>query len=367
VADVLIFADTLRSPELRHEVPVSVPDPFIYAERNGSRYAFVGSLEVPRMQELDGLEAVPLEELGVDELIAQGVRWPDSAPELLLRACRRIGVEEAIVPRSFPLEQADYLRQHGIRVNADGELFDRRRRVKTEPELAGIRVAIRSAEAAFDAVRARLRRGGGVTCEELRSEATRVFSETGTICPDIVIVSHGAQTGVGHEPGHGPVAPGEPVVVDLYPRDPESGCYADLTRTFCLGEPPDELVEYHGLCREGLERALAAIRPAVRGSEPHRVVCELFQEHGYPTQLTKRPGEVLDEGFYHGLGHGIGLEVHEAPYLGRNGEELVAGDVLAVEPGLYRKGFGGVRLEDDVLVTADGCERLTDYPYDLEP
>jgi Xaa-Pro aminopeptidase len=367
VADILIFADTVRSPELRHEVSVPVPDPFIYAERNGSRYAFVGSLEVPRLQELDGLQAVPLEELGADELIAQGIRWPDSAPELLLRACRRMGVEEAVVPRSFPLEQADYLREHGIRLNVDGELFDHRRRVKTEPEVAGIRRAIRSAEAAFDAVRARLRRGDGVTCEDLRGEAMRVFSETGTICPDIVIVSHGAQTGVGHEPGYGPVAPGEPVVVDLYPRDPESGCYADLTRTFCLGEPPDELVEYHRLCREGLERALAAIRPGVRGSEPHRVVCELFQEHGYRTQLTKQAGEVLDEGFYHGLGHGIGLEVHEAPYLGRNGEELVAGDVLAVEPGLYRKGFGGVRLEDDVLVTADGCERLTDYPYDLAP
>jgi Xaa-Pro aminopeptidase len=185
--------------------------------------------------------------------------------------------------------------------------------------------------------------------------------------PDLVIVSHGPQTAVGHEPGYGPVAAGEPVIVDLYPRDPESGCYSDMTRTFCVGDPPEELVEYHRLCLEGLERARNAIKPGVTGAEVHRVVCELFEEHGHRTQLSKKPGEVLEEGFYHSLGHGVGLEVHEEPGLGRTGVELVAGDVLAVEPGLYRPGFGGCRLEDLVLVTDDGCEVLTDYPYDLAP
>jgi Xaa-Pro aminopeptidase len=105
----------------------------------------------------------------------------------------------------------------------------------------------------------------------------------------------------------------------------------------------------------------------VRGSEVHRIVCELFEEHGYPTQLSKKPGEVLEEGFFHSLGHGVGLEVHEEPGLGRTGVELVAGDVLAVEPGLYKPGFGGCRLEDLVLVTEDGCEVLTNHPYDLAP
>jgi len=175
------------------------------------------------------------------------------------------------------------------------------------------------------------------------------------------------ESAVGHEPGHGPVAAGEPVIVDLYPRDPESGCYADMTRTFCVGRPPEELVRQQELVREALDRAYAAIRPGARGADVHRLVCELFHEHGFPTQLSKRDGEVLEEGFYHALGHGVGLEVHEEPGLGRNGVELVAGDVLAVEPGLYRTGFGGCRLEDLVLVTEDGCELLTDYPYDLEP
>jgi Xaa-Pro aminopeptidase len=215
-------------------------------------------------------------------------------------------------------------------------------------------------------IRARLA-DGDVSCEELQAVALQSFSEAGVIAPDMLIVSHGTQTAVGHEPGHGQIEEGEPVIADLYPEDPASGCYADMTRTFCLGEPPEELVRFHSLVKEALDRVYDAVRPGVRGSELHRMVCDLFQEHGYPTQLNKDPSKPLEDGFFHSLGHGVGLEVHELPSLGRLGTELVAGDVLAVEPGLYRKGFGGCRLEDLVLVTDDGCEVLTDFPYDLSP
>jgi Xaa-Pro aminopeptidase len=367
MSDLLIYGDTIRSPELRHEVPVPAPDPFIYLERNGSRFVFVGSLEIPRMRGVEGLEPVPLEELGIDELIEEGKKWHETAPDLILRACRRAGVVQAVTPRGFPVELADFLRANDVRVRPDGAVFDRRRRVKTEAELAGIRRAQRACERALDAIRTRLRAAGGVTCEDLRAAANQAFSEAGVTTPDIVIASHGAQTAVGHEPGHGPIAEGEPVVVDLYPRDPESGCYADMTRTFCLGAPPEELVRYHGLVREALDIACREIRPGATGAELHRAVCDFFHEHGFPTQLSKQPGEVLEDGFFHSLGHGVGLEVHEAPGLGRNGEELLAGDVLAVEPGLYRAGFGGCRLEDLVLVTEDGYELLTSYPYELAP
>ena len=367
MGDLLIYGDTVRSPELRHEVPVPVPDPFLYIERNGSRYAFVGSLEIPRMQGLDGLQAVPLDELGMDELIAQGLRTADLDRELILRACRRVGIEEAVTPRTFPLFVADHLRANGVQVQPDGEVFEQRRRRKTESELEGIRRAQRAAEGAMDAIRSGLR-GGDVTSEELRSEAMRVFSEAGMILPDILIISHGEQTAIGHEPGFGAVEPGEPVVVDLYPQDPESGCYTDMTRTFCAGEPSEELVRYHALVREALDLAYDVIKPGVTGAEAHRAVCEFFQEKGFVTQLTKTPGEPLEEGFFHSLGHGVGLEVHEQPGLGRNGVEIVAGDVLAVEPGLYRKGFGGCRLEDTVLVTEGGVELLgSGYSYDLGP
>jgi Xaa-Pro aminopeptidase len=367
VPDVLIFGDTIRSPELRHEVPVAVPDAFVYLERNGTRTVYVGSLEIPRLSAIDGLEIVPLEEIGLDELVAQGLSWHRMTTELVLRACRAAEVSSAVTPRHFPLEIADYLRANEIEVEAQGELFDERRRVKTPAELTGIRRSQRAAERAMDAIRARLREGGTVTCEELQTEAMRVFSDEGVMVDDVVLVSVGAQTTVGHEPGHGPIGEGEPVIVDLFPRDPVSGCYADMTRTFCVGEPPEELVAYHALVREALDLAYGTIRAGVTGAEAHRVVCDHFEANGHRTQLSKGEGEVLEDGFFHSLGHGVGLEVHELPSLGRVGEEIVAGDVLAVEPGLYRTGFGGCRLEDLVLVTEDGCDVLTDYPYDLAP
>ncbi|HEY7004627.1 MAG TPA: Xaa-Pro peptidase family protein [Gaiellaceae bacterium] len=364
--DLLIYGDTIRSPELRHEVPVPIPDGFVYAEKDGKRWVFVGSLEIPRIEGLDGLVTVPLEDLGVDELVSKGIRWHDLEREIVLRACRKIGLDAAVTPRTFPLEKADFLRANGVSVEPDGDVFDIRRRAKNETELAGIRRAQKAAEQAMGAIRDRLREGD-VTCEELQGVALRSFSESGVIAPDMVIVSHGEQTAVGHEPGHGPVAAGEPVIADLYPQDPVSGCYADMTRTFCLGDPPEELVRQHALVREALELAQRAIRPGITGKDLHRMVAELFEEHGFPTQLSKDPERPLEDGFFHSLGHGVGLEVHELPALGRSGEELVAGDVLAVEPGLYRKGFGGCRLEDLVLVTDDGAEVLTDFPLDLAP
>jgi Xaa-Pro aminopeptidase len=361
-----MYADTLRSAELRHEVPVAIPDPFVYLEQDGRRFVFVGSLELPRLSGLGDLEVAALERLGLDDLLAQGLRSHALHRELVLCACREVGLEGAIVPADFPLDVADHLRANGIELVPDGELFERRRRVKTGDELAGIRRAQRAAERAMEAIRAGLR-GGSATCEELRLEAARAFVEAGAAVPDVVIVSHGAQTAIGHESGSGPIAPGEAIVVDLFPQDPDSGCYADMTRTFCLGEPPEELLGYQRLCRDALDLVCAAARPGSSGAELHRLACDVFEEAGHPTQLSKGPGEVLDRGFFHSLGHGVGLEVHERPHLGRNGEELVAGDVLAIEPGCYRPGFGGCRLEDLVLVTKDGCEVLTDYSYDLAP
>jgi Xaa-Pro aminopeptidase len=376
VPDVLILADTIRSPELRHEVPVAIPDPFLYVEREGARHVVVASLELPRVEALDGLETHALEEFGLDELSSSGLERYEVELEIHVRACRELGIGSAVVPPGFPLATADRLRREGIEVTPDHELFVERRRVKNEHELAGIRRAQGASEAAMGAAAALLRaadvragmlrlEGEPLTCERIKEDVEREFTRHGAFA-DEFIVSHGAQTAIGHDMGSGPIAAGEPIVLDLFPRDRESGCFADMTRTFVVGEAPDELRTYWQLCREALDIALDAIRPGVEGRELHRLVCDYFHEHGYPTQLSKEPGSVLRDGFFHSLGHGVGLEVHEDPGLGRTGGALVSGDVVAVEPGLYRSGFGGCRLEDLVLVTEDGAENLTDYPYDLE-
>jgi Xaa-Pro aminopeptidase len=201
----------------------------------------------------------------------------------------------------------------------------------------------------------------------VKAAIRQTFTEH-AVASDDFIVSHGAQTAIGHELGHGQIAPDEPVVIDLWPKDPESGCYADMTRTFVVGTPPEELSQYHALVKEALDKSLEATKAGVPGVDIFRLVCEHFEAHGQPTVLSKEPGEVLEDGFFHGLGHGVGLEVHEAPNLGRGGTaELMPGDVVTLEPGLYRQGFGGCRLEDLVVVTENGAENLTDFPYDLTP
>ena len=376
--DVLIHGDTVRSPELRHEVPVMIPDPFLYAEKDGRRTVVLHSLEIPRVrEEAPELEIIPLEQLGSDELYSQGKEVWEIQLELALRACRELGITAATVPAAFPIGHADHLRANGVEIGIDRDFFDNKRRSKNEAELRGIRKAQKACEAALDASRELLRRaqpnGGGLevdgeplTSERLKRVIEDVFADHGVEGSDM-IVAHGPQSAVGHNMGSGQIAPNEPIVFDLFPKDKETGCYADMTRTYVVGEPSDELQKWYGLVKEALEVSTAGVKPGVNGRALYEQVCDIFQSAGYKTQLNKEPGEVLEDGFFHGLGHGVGLEVHELPSLGRVGHDLVPGDVITIEPGLYRSGYGGLRLEDLVLVTKDGHEVITDYPYDLTP
>jgi Xaa-Pro aminopeptidase len=377
VSDVLIWADTLRSPEMRHEVPVVIPDPFLYLERDGERHVVITPFEVERIQGHDGIQPHAREQYGWDDLARQGLTMEEIELSTAVRAVKELGVEKAVVPTTFPLELADRLRAAGVEISPDRETFVQRRRVKSQAELDGIRRAQRGAEAGMDAARELFRRveqrngslildGEPLTCERVKNAVQQAFTDLNLLCEEF-IVSHGAQTAIGHEMGFGDIKPNEPVVLDLWPRDRESCCYADMTRTFVVGEPSEELAAYHSLVYEALQRALEAVEPGIPGRDVYVLVSELFHVAGYPTGLHKRDGEVLEDGFFHGLGHGVGLEVHEQPWLSRYPGELVAGDVITLEPGLYKHDYGGCRLEDIVLVTDDGAELITQYPYDLQP
>lgn len=150
-------------------------------------------------------------------------------------------------------------------------------------------------------------------------------------------------------------------------RDRESGCHTDITRTLVVGEPPAKLLELHELCSQALDLVLKEIRPGAGTGKLHEVACRFFETKGYRTPLSLERGEILEDGAPFALGHGVGLEVHEAPVL-RSGETsaLVAGDVLAIEPGLYIAGFGGCRIEEIVLVTEAGGEPISRHERRLE-
>ncbi len=376
--DVLIYADSFRSADMRHAIPLGVPDPILYAEAGGAKHVFTHSMEAPRLRSLGLFDVHVSEEFGADELAAAGLDSQEIRAQLAVREVASLGLKRASVPENFPVWLADRLRADGVELDVDQELFDDRRRTKTDAQIAGMRRAQRAAEAAMDTCREMLRRseisgadllldGELLTVERVKAAMSSAFAAHGTTA-DEYIVAPGAQGAVGHDMGSGRIPAHTPLVVDIFPRDNASGVYTDMTRTFVVGNVADDVREWHRLVKEALDRALAEIRAGAEARAIFDGTCEIFEAAGEPTQRTKKPGEALSDGFFHGLGHGVGLEVHEAPSMGRlSDRKLVAGDVVTVEPGLYRQGYGGVRLEDIVLVTDSGADNLTDYPYDLEP
>jgi Xaa-Pro aminopeptidase len=362
--NVLIYGDS-RSYSLRHEVPLPFPDPVGYLEVGAKRWVLAGSVDIPRLTSLgakSGFEVVSFEDLGLGDAMGAGKPLSEAIVDTLVAACNRFSVSAVITPAEFPVGAADQLRRAGVDVRPDGAAFDLRRRRKTADELAGIRRGLRAAEAAMAAIRNGLRQLDDPTVEQLRSAAQVAMIRHGAVPHDMTIIAPGPQGADQHDQGSGAVARRVPVVVDVFPRDLESGCWGDLTRTLCTGEPPAELAEWHLHVREAQRRATEAVRPGITGGELNQIAMDHLAKHGYQ---TRQGGTEVQDGFAHYLGHGLGLDLHEAPTLDEGGEVLIAGDVVTIEPGLYRRGFGGCRIEDVVSVTESGYELLTDCPYDL--
>jgi len=378
---LLLAGDTERSAALRHEIPIAIIDGLLFAEAGGRRYVLTTRLERARVErELPDAEVLDYFELGYKDLVADGLTSTVAGREIEARAVQQIGIREAIVPGDFPLGLADRLRRDGVVLTVDDPAVERRRRAKSSVELEGIRAAQRAAEAGMTAARDLLARavpaaegrlevdGEPLLAEEVRRTLRAACAEHGAPCPPDVIVSS-VWEGGGHEPGSGPLPAGLPIHIDIWPRHEESACWADMARSFVVGEPAPEhaelIAEQARLSRTALEAARAAVRPGVRGRELYDIACDVIESAGYPTQRTS-DGEV--DGFQYALGHGVGLEVHEPPSMGLAGQEpLVPGDVIAVEPGVWDKRVGGVTFEDLLLVTEDGYETLTQFPYDLSP
>jgi Xaa-Pro aminopeptidase len=376
---LLLYGDTEHNAALRHEIPIVIGDAFLYAESDGKVWIMSSSLEGPRLAACrPDAELIDIGDLGFLGLLESGMTREEIGLELTSRAAARTGIRSAIVDFDFPLAVAERLRTDGIALSIDATAVRARRRRKSEHELAGIRRAQRAAEAAMRTAAALLARahadgvqlvldGEPLTAELIRGAMRDVAWEHGSLLPAEVIVASVWQ-GFGHEPGSGPLPAALPIEIDLWPCDEQSGCWADMTRTFVVGaEPPEEVRRQEALVREALEEARAGTRPGMTGRELHARCCDRFEAAGYRTQRTG-PGDDPEEGFQFSLGHGVGLRVHEAPALGQTGvDPFVPGDVLAVEPGLWQRAVGGVRFEDLLLVTEDGCELLTDFSYSLSP
>ena len=379
---LLLYGDTVRAPALRHEIPIAIIDPVLFAEVDGRRHVLTSYLERDRIKRtLPDAELLDYVELGYRKLVQQGMSMLEAGREVEARAVQEIGIKEAIVPGDFPLALGDRLREDGVVLTVDDAAVGLRRRAKSPVEIEGIRVAQRAAEAGMAAAAGLLARcepgedgrleldGEPLLAEDVRATLRAACEEHGAPCPPDVIVASVWQGG-GHEPGSGPLPAGLPITIDVWPQHESSGCSADMARTFVVGDPASEhaglIAERAELALTALEQAKEAVRPGITGRELFDATCDLFEAAGYPTQRTAGPDE--EDGFQHSLGHGVGLEVHEAPPLGLAGRDpLVVGDVIAIEPGLSDSRLGMVIFEDLVLVTETGCEVLTRFPYDLTP
>jgi Xaa-Pro aminopeptidase len=378
MTDFLFHGDTERSAAMRHELPVSIGDPFLLGIVGGRMHVMASHLERTRVAAA-APDAVlhDIADLGFYELLSSGMSFHELDLELTSRAAAAMGIGEAVVDPEMPVAVADRLRVDGIILHPDHEAVAARRRVKSAAELAGIRRAQAAAEAGMSAAAAVLREAASdgerlmfgdevLTAESVRAVLRDACQRHGAPTPPDVIVASVWQ-GFGHEAGSGPLPANLPIVIDLWPRDERSGCWADMARTFVVGEITDAVRAQAILVREALERARDTVVPGVTGRELHARVCDVFESAGHRTQRTG-PGEDSNEGFQFSLGHGVGLEVHEDPTLGQTGHgELVAGDVIAIEPGLWQRDIGEVLFEDLLLVTEDGSETLTHYPYELTP
>ncbi|HEY7876087.1 MAG TPA: M24 family metallopeptidase [Actinomycetota bacterium] len=376
----LLYDDAVRSPEMRHEIGELVMDPLTFVEVEGRRIVIASNLEVSVLERREDVidDVWNIHDLGVEELVTDS-SFPHAlvGPEVVRRALDKLGVSAVCVPPTFRIQVADYLRDKGVEVTVDADAWAARRRQKTPAELEGTERAQRAADTAvLAAVRMireaepmsgnRLRFEGEVlTCEWIREVMTAELRTQGAASDDI-IVQTGDDCMKGHDVGLGPVLPDQSLIIDCFPQDRRSGAFSDMTRTFVPGTPSKELQKLHADCKAALDIAFDALRPG--RADAYRAVAEHFHSQGYPTQLRHDGAGPLVEGFSHSLGHGVGLEVHERPWIGRRADELVEGDVIAVEPGLYFRGIGGVRLEDTVVVTSSGVEHFTDpFPYDLQP
>jgi Xaa-Pro aminopeptidase len=378
---LLLYSDALSSPEMRHEIAEPLMDPVIFMEHEGRRIVVAGILEESTFADRDDIidEVWVTQDFGWEELMRDpSYPLPMLGPELVYRVLQKTGIDAVSMPANASALVVDYLRERQVEVRIEPEVWADRRRRKAPWEIEGIERAQRAAETAM-LVAARMLReaeptsdkrlrfeGEILTAEWIRETMIAELTSQGAECEQILIHSGDACL-KGHDLGLGPILPDASCIVDVFPRDRRSGAHSDMTRTFVPGIVTEEVKRLHEHVRAALDIAFAALKPG--SSDAHAKVSEYFRDHGFPTTLFHEEGSApLREGFFHGLGHGVGLEVHERPWMSRRSDELVEGDVIAVEPGLYFAGAGGVRLEDTVLVTSDGIEFITDpYPYDLQP
>ena len=364
----LHFDSSTNNRDLLYLSGFTAPDPFIYLKVDGMESLFVSRMEHGRAE-----EESKIADVRVFPAIGRSDSKFDYYKKVMMQVlteARSSDLEVRVTP-SFPSFLYQELKDENYNVEIDYSTIQDMRVIKSSEEVSCIEDVQRKAELALREVVKSLegsREKGEylVRDDELvTSEGLRFILESGLLkqgCHALeTIVSCGSLSANPHYRGEGPIRVGQPIVIDLFPRSESTMYYADITRTFVVGKPDTELVDMYETVREAQEAAFRTLSAGVSGYEVHNEVCDHFEGKGYK---TLRSG--AEEGFIHGTGHGLGLEIHERPYLAPGGEILARQNVVTVEPGLYYKDVGGVRIEDLVVITKKGYKNLTGFEKRLE-
>lgn len=356
----LIVADSDHDANMLYATGLFVPDPFIWLEVRGRTYAVLSELEIDRARK----------QARVDRVLAyrdfrKRLQRPKFA-DVLRSILRERGIRSAAVPANFPFGLARKLR--GVRLSVPKGEFFPRRALKTADEVRKIRAALAMAEAGVQAgiefIRSsRIRRDGflHVTSEQARGVINQTIAGLGGVAAH-TIVAGGNQACDPHEAGHGPLRANRPIIIDVFPRDSATGYWGDITRTVVRGRASEPVRKLYAAVHDAQKLAFARLRDGVNGKTIHNAIVEQFRRQGFET--GQKNGRM--QGFFHGTGHGLGLEIHEEPRVGGVNCTLQAGHVVTVEPGLYYWGVGGVRLEDVAVIGQRGARNLTTLAKRLE-
>lgn len=344
-------------------------DPVVFVAYRERGYLVVPAMEAGRARRevKKGVQVLTPHDLG----LAAADRARISS--WLLRLLKKLRVKRVTVPPTFPIGVASRLRRNGIRMEvAAGPLFPRRA-TKSASEVRCMRrvqaAACHAMDAAVRAIRAaRVGRGGylvtgrrRLTAEDVQHVIERALLERGCT-GEGTIVACGRQGADPHERGRGPLRAGKAIVIDIFPRDRATGYWGDLTRTIVRGKASQRIREMHAAVKAAQGAALREVRAGAAVRRVHQAAARELERRGFATTLER--GE--PEGFIHGTGHGVGLEIHEWPRVAAVPGCLKAGSVITIEPGLYYRAVGGMRIEDTVVVTRRGWRCLAAAPEKLE-
>lgn len=369
--DLLLYADTARSADLLYFGRFNVPDPMIALRIHGKKIGVLNALEYGRACKASGFdEVIPLEPLAAR---AQK-QWPGHRPgpaEIITLLATRYRTKTFTIADDFPAGLCDRLRTHGLTLTPVAQLFPERE-IKTAAEIRALRQGNRCSAAGIAAAERLLRDsrikagklildGRPLTSERLQTAIEIACLEAGAHSAS-TIAAGGDQACDPHEHGHGPLRANALIIVDVFPRVAATGYHGDMTRTFLKGRASDAQHALVSAVRDAQLAALATVRAGVNGRHVHQQCLDVFARHGFETKTTPK-GSV---GFFHGTGHGLGLDVHESPRVSAVDYILKKNSVVTIEPGLYYPGLGGCRIEDVVQVTDRKPKLLSDYHYDWE-